>query len=48
MTGKIMPLCERGTSTIQAVADAFLSSQRSANRNTRRGYTGNPDIDASL
>ena len=28
MTGKIMPLRERGTSTIQAVADAFLSSPR--------------------
>jgi hypothetical protein len=48
MAGKIMPLCERGTSTIQAVADAFLSSPRYANRNTRRGYTGNPDIGASL
>ena len=41
MTGKIMPLRERGTSTIQAVADAFLSSPRYANRNTRRSYTGN-------
>lgn len=28
MTGKIMPLRERGTSTIQAMADAFLSSPR--------------------
>ena len=37
-----MPLCERGASTIQAVADAFLSSPRYVNRNTRRGYTGNP------
>jgi len=40
MTGKIMPLRERGTSTIQAAADAFLSSPRYANPNTRRGYTG--------
>ena len=36
-----MPLCERSTSTVQAVAVAFLSSLRYANRNTRRGYTGN-------
>ena len=36
-----MPLRERGTNTIQAVADAFLSSPRYANWNTRRGYTGN-------
>jgi hypothetical protein len=35
-----MPLRERGTSTIHAVADA-LSSPQYANRNTRRGYTGN-------
>jgi hypothetical protein len=41
VTGKIMPLRERDTSTIQAVADTFLSSPRHANRNTRRGYTGN-------
>ena len=40
MTGKIMPLRERDTSTIQATADAFLSSPRYANPNTRRGYTG--------
>jgi hypothetical protein len=40
MTGKIMPLREPDTSTIQAAADAFLSSPRSANPNTRRGYTG--------
>ena len=40
MTGKIMPLRERDTSTIQAAADAFLSSPRYANPNTRRGYTG--------
>jgi len=39
MTGKIMPLRERDTSTIQAAADAFLSSPRYANPNTRRGYT---------
>ena len=32
MTRKIMPLCELGTNTIQAVADAFLSSPRYANR----------------
>ena len=37
-----MPLCEWGTSTIQALADAFLSSARYVNRNTRRGYAGNP------
>jgi hypothetical protein len=37
-----MPLCEWGTSTIQALADAFLSSLRYVNRNTRRGYAGNP------
>jgi hypothetical protein len=42
MTGKIMPLRERDTSTIQALADACLSSPRYANRNTRRGYAGNP------
>ncbi len=35
-----MPLRERDTSTIQAAADAFLSSPRYANPNTRRGYTG--------
>ena len=40
MTGKIMPLRERDTSTLQAAADAFLSSPRYANPNTRRGYTG--------
>src|SRR6185312_4495035 len=40
MTGKIMPLRERDISTIQAAADAFLSSPRYANPNTRRGYTG--------
>jgi len=33
-----MPLRERDTSTIQAAADAFLSSPRYANPNTRRGY----------
>jgi len=40
MTGKIMPLRERDTSTIQAAAYAFLSSPQYANPNTRRGYTG--------
>ena len=40
MTGKILPLCERSTSTIQAAAGAFFSSPRYANPNTRRGYTG--------
>ena len=40
MTGKIMPLRERDTTTVQAAADAFLSSPRYANLNTRRGYTG--------
>jgi hypothetical protein len=39
MTGKIMPLRERDTSTVQAAADAFLSSRQYANPNTRRGYT---------
>ena len=42
MTGKIMPLRERDSSTVQAVADAFLSSPRYANPNSRRGYTGVP------
>ena len=36
-----MPLCEWGTSTIQALADAFLSSPRYVNRNARRGYADN-------
>ena len=40
MTGKIMPLRDRDTSTVQAAADAFLSSPRYANLSTRRGYTG--------
>ena len=40
MTGTIMPLRERDTSTVQAAADAFLSSPRYANPSTRRGYTG--------
>lgn len=39
MTGKIMPLRERDALTVQAAADAFLSSPRYANPNTRRGYT---------
>ena len=39
MTGKIMPLRARDASTVQAAADAFLSSPRYANPNTRRGYT---------
>jgi hypothetical protein len=34
MTGKIMPPCERVTSTIQAMADALLSWPRYVNRNT--------------
>jgi hypothetical protein len=42
MTGKIMPLRERDTRTVQAAADAFLSSPRYANPNTRRSYVGNP------
>jgi len=33
-------LCGWGTSTVQALAGAFLSSPRYANPNTRRGYTG--------
>ena len=40
MTGIIMPLRERDTTTVQTAADAFLSSPRYANPNTRRGYTG--------
>jgi integrase len=40
MTGKIMPLRERDTGTVQAAAGAFLSSSRYANPSTRRGYTG--------
>jgi len=40
MTGKIMPLRGRDTSTVQAAADAFLSSPRYANPHTHRGYTG--------
>src|SRR6266516_7111152 len=40
MTGKIMSLRERDASTIQAAADAFLSSPRYANPNPRRGYAG--------
>ena len=40
MTGKIMPLRERDTTTVQAAADAFLSSPRYASPNTRHGYTG--------
>ena len=35
-----MPLPERDTRTVQAAADAFLSSPRYANPNTRHGYTG--------
>ena len=31
MTGKIMPLRERDTSTVQAAADAFLSSPQGTN-----------------
>ena len=42
MTGTIMPLRDRDTSTVQAAADAFLSSPRYANPNTRRGFTGVP------
>jgi hypothetical protein len=36
-----MPLCERSTSTIQAVADAFLTAPPHANRNTHCGCMGN-------
>ena len=39
---KIMPLGEWGTSAIQALADALLSSPRFVNGNTRRGYADNP------
>jgi hypothetical protein len=40
MTGIVMLLRERDTSMVQAAADAFLSSPRYANPNTRCGYTG--------
>ena len=42
MTGKIMPLRERDTTTVQAAAGAFLSSPRYASPDTRRGRTGVP------
>jgi predicted DNA-binding transcriptional regulator YafY len=42
MTGMIMPLRERDTSTIQALAGAFLFSLRYVDRDTRCGYAGNP------
>jgi len=35
VTGKIMPLCERGTSTIQTVADAGGSLQIVTTRRSR-------------
>jgi hypothetical protein len=41
MAAKIMPLCERDASTIRVLADAFLSSPRYVNRNTRRDYVRN-------
>ena len=44
MTGKIMPLRERDTSTIQAAAGAFLSSPRYANPNTLRGSRTRPRV----
>jgi integrase len=37
---KVTALHERDTTTIHAAVDAFLSSPRCANPNTRRGYTG--------
>ena len=45
MTGKIMPLRERdtSTSTIQAAVDAFVSSPRYA-PNNRRAYAAGPQI----
>ena len=33
-------VAQTGASTIQAAADAFVSSPRYASPNTRRGYTG--------
>ena len=36
-----MPLCEWGTQHDPGLADAFLSSPRYVNRNTRRGYADN-------
>ena len=42
MTGEIMPLRERGTTTVQAAAGAFLSSPRYASPDTRRGCAGVP------
>jgi hypothetical protein len=35
-----MPLREPDTTTVQAAADAFLSSPRYASPSARRGYTG--------
>jgi hypothetical protein len=36
MTGKIMPLRERDTRTVQAAADAFMSSRRYVDRHVER------------
>jgi len=40
MGAKVTALRERDATTVQAAIDAFLSSPRCANPNTRRGYTG--------
>jgi integrase len=40
MTATVTAQPGRDTTTVQAAADAFLSSTRCANPNTRRGYTG--------
>jgi integrase len=40
MTATVTPLRGRDTTTVQAAVDAFLSSPRCANPNTRRGYAG--------
>jgi integrase len=40
MTATVTALRGRDTTTVQAAVDAFLSSTRCANPNTRRGYAG--------
>jgi hypothetical protein len=48
MTGKIMSLREWGTSTIQALADAFLFSRRYATRGPTAAMPTTTDTDGSL
>src|SRR4051812_10462987 len=40
MTARVTPLRGRDATTVQSAVDAFLSSPRCANPNTRRGYAG--------